>query len=112
MGYYLEVEGQTHGKANALAKEWDGRIESFPPSFDVLKQSNEVLVVVMDNGFFEAAGICFSSDEQEAFCNPSDSRPKKFLVLSIEKAIEAFSKYGSENSTKSLINFLHGYENL
>ena len=38
------------------------------------------LVCVVENGFFDAAGYCFSESEYKAFNQPTDYRPKTWLV--------------------------------
>ncbi len=44
-------------------------------------------VVLMDNGPFTAAGVCYSKRELEAFTDSSDSRPKKYYLVKIEKLL-------------------------
>lgn len=38
------------------------------------------LVCVVDNGYFQAAGYCYSQGEFNAFTEPSDHRPKTWLL--------------------------------
>ncbi len=87
MGYYIETESNSD-KANSIAKKWGGRIVSYPPPYESLDQAGEVLVVVVHNEFFEAAAICFSSDEQAALCDVSDKRLRMFVILPKEKAVD------------------------
>lgn len=42
---------------------------------------DEIPVVVLNNGLFEAAGIAFSPGELEEFSRPTDPRPKQFLLV-------------------------------
>jgi hypothetical protein len=92
MGYYLETDS-THGKAQAIADEWGGRVSPAPPSFERLQAAEDVLIVVLNNGMFEAAGICYDEGEYNEFCRKEDSRPKTFVVLSKKKTVEAFAKH-------------------
>jgi len=76
MGYYINETSKgealpASGKAMMLIKDGAKVVQ---PEF----QPN--LVCVVDNGFFEAAGYCHSESEFQAFNNPTDSRPKVWLV--------------------------------
>ena len=44
-------------------------------------------VVLMDNGPFTAAGVCYSKRELEAFTDSHDYRPKKYYLVEIEKLL-------------------------
>lgn len=79
MGFYIET-GTAKGKADALIAT-EKAIEVGP-----LKSISEcpdgmTLVVVMDNGLFEAAGVAFSDKEIGAFTGPGDNRPRRFLLM-------------------------------
>jgi hypothetical protein len=52
-----------------------------------------VPVVIVDNGLFEAAGICFSNDEWEAFTKPDDDRRKKYMLVPKAEIIKHNPKY-------------------
>jgi sugar lactone lactonase YvrE len=85
MGYYIETPlplakaiqlEELHG-----AEPYTGTFTDIPP--------DKVAVVVVQNGLFDAAGICFDVDEWAAFtADPNDDRPKDVLVLDKDKAIE------------------------
>jgi hypothetical protein len=47
--------------------------------------ANSMLVVVVDNGMFTAAGICFDEREFNDFTDESDDRPKRYFVVETEK---------------------------
>lgn len=47
-----------------------------------------VPVVVINNGFFEAAGIAFSEEEFKCFTGPNDYRPKTILFIPKTEAIK------------------------
>lgn len=85
MGYY--IEGPTHGKARFIRETYDGEIpfHLVPPS---QLPAGKALICVVDNGFFEAAGFCYDDGEYEAFRDPSDHRPKTWVVMDLEKAKE------------------------
>jgi hypothetical protein len=61
-------------------------VSSSPPQWD---ESKKVLpVCLVNNGLFTAAGIAFSKDELQAFCVPSDRRPKRWFTVETEKLLE------------------------
>ncbi|MCK5610162.1 hypothetical protein KAR91_50275 [Candidatus Pacearchaeota archaeon] len=47
------------------------------------KDSEGMIVVLLDNGPFTAAGIVFSDDELVAFTHHDDMRPKRFFVATV-----------------------------
>ena len=79
MGYYVETSN-FHGKSEEIAKKYDGEIVDKPVSFDEVP-SGKALIVVMNNGAFEAAGYAFNADEFAAFTSPNDLRPKKYALI-------------------------------
>jgi len=80
MGYY--VQGPTKGKGPELVSQHGAREISKPASFTDIP-AGMALVVVVDNGFFEAAGYAYSPAEFEVFVNPDadDKRPRKFYLM-------------------------------
>ena len=84
MGYY--IEGPAKGKAPCIKSEYDGEFISCPSSFDEVPE-DKALICVVDNGFFEAAGYCFSQGEFDAFTF-SDPRPKQWMLMDKLKAQE------------------------
>ncbi len=92
MGYYIETPEPLH-KALQLVLATDAETitkPTWPPPKD------KALVCVVENGIFDAAAICFSAHEFEAFNWPSDRRPKTWLIMDKSKAIElcpAVSKF-------------------
>jgi len=76
MGYYINQtsdgrELAPSGKARALLMDGAEVVDAkFQPN----------LICVVDNGFFDAAAYCYSEEEFEAFNDPSDHRPKVWLV--------------------------------
>ena len=47
-----------------------------------------VLVCLVNNGTFHAAGVCFNKAEFEAFRNPRDARPKVWFIARRSKVRE------------------------
>lgn len=79
MGYYLErSDGQPKGKADWLIAN-AGAVET---SFGhMIGTGQEIPVVVVDNGAFEAAAVAFSPAELAVFMDLRDSRTKRFLLV-------------------------------
>ena len=89
MGFY--IQGPATCKAQYIVSEYDGKIIPKPKSFEEV-DSKKALVCVVDNGFFEAAGHCFSPKEFIEFSRPDDQRKKTWLVMNKELA-EKLSGY-------------------
>lgn len=51
-----------------------------PP--DAHKFGKDLVVCLVDNGLFTAAGVCYSQRELEAFSDPSDGRMKFWFMVS------------------------------
>lgn len=82
MGYYINTPMQL-GKAEYLVDQHDAIVctqEQARACFNDSPPTRDV-VVVMNNGMFEAAGLAYDISEFEAFTDPEDSRPKTFLVF-------------------------------
>lgn len=81
MGYYINPP-------NGPKELWlmdNGRAVKGVPSFD--KTTGYLPVCLVNNGYFTAAGICYSNSELIAFNQPSDTRPKEWFLVPIEKLI-------------------------
>lgn len=86
MGFYIETKSyQAKGKAKYL-HEFEGATLLLDPKFP--ENSNTILICVVDNGPFEAAGICYNRQEFMDFNEPDDPRPKVWLTLPRQKVIE------------------------
>jgi hypothetical protein len=85
MGYY--IQGPAKCKTQYIVSEYDGKIIPTPESFGDIPQ-DKGLICVVNNGYFEAAGYCFSAREFEAFSSPTDNRPKTWLIMDRELAEE------------------------
>lgn len=83
MGMYINEnsKGQplpTIGKANALLE--DGAKET-------TAEFQENLICVVSNEYFDAASYIYSEKEFEAFTQPGDHRPKRWLIYSKAKEL-------------------------
>ena len=85
MGYY--IQGPATGKAQFIVTEYDGVIIPEPKSFDSIA-NDQALVSVVGNGAWEAAAYCYNAKEFEGFADPSDLRPKIWLVMDKDLAEE------------------------
>lgn len=74
MGYYINPKGES--KEDFLIRE--GQPVMVPA---IPEDGENVLVCVIDNGYFTAAGVCYSAEEMHAFADPSDTRPKRWFVV-------------------------------
>ena len=85
MGYYIQTP-TVKGKANYLIENHGAKPIVQPQKFDVKK--DKALIVIADNGPFEAAGFVFDEEEFLAFTEPGDPRRKNFLLMDLKKAKE------------------------
>jgi hypothetical protein len=83
MGYYIDTPLPTR-KAEQLISLHDATKVN-PSQHDF--NSDKALICVVENGSFDAAGIAFSENERDTFMYP-DGRPKTWLSISKEKAIQ------------------------
>ncbi len=83
MGYYIETD-KSINKAAWLLKNANASYWGDPPKVP----AGKVPICVVDNGFFEAAAICFNEQEYKEFNSPYDGRPKKWLLIDISEAIK------------------------
>lgn len=89
MGIYLETS-EPLDKAAQLAARWGGEVLETPPPFAKLQAAGKVVIAVVRNEDFEAAGICYNECEYGRFTEWDDMRPCLFVVLLKERAFEAF----------------------
>jgi hypothetical protein len=90
MGYYIEVESNKN-KAEIIAANYDGMVIPKVTSYEKIPK-DKGLIIVVDNGMFEAAAFIYNEYEFAAFTHPSDERPRKFVLLDRERA-ETLSRY-------------------
>lgn len=88
MGYYIEVPGQLHGKAEAIADIHGGKFVDYETAKVHVEDPETAVIVVLDNGPFEAAGYAYNMNEFKAFTDPLDQRKKSFLLLPRKKVQE------------------------
>lgn len=80
MGYYIQTDG-VKNKAAYIVQHHDGQqLLEAPDSFEDIPEG-KALIVVVDNRVFEAAGLCYSQGEFEAFTDPRDTRNKQYVLL-------------------------------
>lgn len=75
MGYYVEVP-EPKGKAQQLVDSYGAEIlKRMPARFEDVPEG-KALICVVDNGPFEAAGLCCSAEEFESFDAPDEAGPE------------------------------------
>jgi len=83
MGAYINP--QTETKEQFLTRE--GKLlKQIPAWKDVPDKMLPICLV--DNGMFTAGAVLFSEQELKSFTLPSDSRPKMFYMVPVEKLKE------------------------
>lgn len=81
MGYYIETDSP-HNKTEYIIENYGGRLVSYKEAlFTMQSKKSHAVIVVVNNGIFEAAAFAFSDAEFEAFTEKNDTRPKKFVVI-------------------------------
>lgn len=79
MGYYIQTPSN-HGKGDWLVEKYDAVPVSINEALRDVDDHD--IVVVMDNGPFEAAGYAYNQRELLGFVsNPMDKRPKQCYRL-------------------------------
>jgi hypothetical protein len=76
MGYYIEAPTD-HGKADYLVTAYGAEMLPFAPTWD----EHSAIICVVNNGFFEAAALCYSATELADFNNAADRRHKTWLRM-------------------------------
>lgn len=80
MGYYIQTTS-THDKARYIVQNHGGELlERAPKNYSSIPPG-KALIVVLDNGPFEAAGFCCDAREFEAFTYPGDARHKQYVLM-------------------------------
>jgi hypothetical protein len=79
MGFYINT-GAPKDKAAYLVKFHQGRRLFSPPAKFSDIPEDKALIVVLDNGPFEAAGYCCDEDEFHCFTGP-DARPRQYVLI-------------------------------
>lgn len=87
MGYY--IQGPALRKAHYIHDKYGASYITQEEAKRIIqREPDRAIICVVDNGPFEAAGYCFNMREFEAFSDPSDNRPKQWLVMSKKKVHE------------------------
>jgi len=86
MGYYLEVPERNNKRAQ-LIKLHGAEDAGFPPANLAQVPKGKMLICVVENGVFDAAGIAYSDEELKRFKAP-DSRPKTWLLIDTEEVVK------------------------
>lgn len=85
MGFYINPNnGQ---KKEEWLRENALFLKGNVPEWEV-QAKDQILVCLVNNGPFTAAGICYNKREYDAFAQRSDTRPKLWFVVRKEKIIE------------------------
>jgi hypothetical protein len=85
MGFYLQTGGFDFGKAQYIEKAWQGVRIPQPASFDEVP-ADKALICVVENPRFEAAAFAYDEHEFAGFGQPTDDRPKTWLLMDRQKA--------------------------
>lgn len=86
MGFYLEVQ-ENQNKAGQLIKLGAVNI-GLPPKRLADIPKGKILVCVVQNGLFDAAGICYSEAELEEFKETRTGRRRTWLTMDAQKVAE------------------------
>ncbi len=89
MGYYIET-GSRSDKSRWLVKNHQAEILQDLAAARLAQSAGKGVVVVLDNGMFEAAGFAFSPEELDALgvITPGDIRRRTFVAMDLAKAKE------------------------
>lgn len=97
MGYYINPPDlRHHGKGEWLIENYDAVEINTEKALRVVESQDTStgVICIVDNGAFEAAAFCFNRDEFDAFTQPNDNRPKRWLSMDLSLA-EELSGYAS-----------------
>jgi hypothetical protein len=79
MGFY--VAGPARGKAQFIVENIQGKILKECPKTYADIPEGQALIVIVDNGSFEAAGFCYSEAEFKVFTDPFESRRRQYILI-------------------------------
>lgn len=86
MGFYIETP-ENHNKAFQLVDLYGASITVCPASIADIPEG-KTLICVVKNSAFDAAGIIYNEKELHVCSNPTDLRPKFWLLMDTEKVIK------------------------
>ena len=87
MGYYIEVP-ENLNKASQLIRLHDAQDIGLPPDHFTDIPKGKVLVCVVQNGLFDAAGIIWCERELQDFKETRTNRPRTWLVMDLDKVCQ------------------------
>jgi hypothetical protein len=100
MGYYIET-GTNTNKAQIICDTHNGQRIRQPKLWSDIP-ADEALIVIVNNGMFEAAGFAYDEREFEAFTYTVDYRHKEFVLIDRELA-EKLTRFGKKYAAKHKI---------
>jgi len=80
MGWYIQCP-ESKNKAKQLVDLYQAELVSKQEAENAIDDPTKGIVVVLDNGPFEAAGFAYDSKEFAAFTISRDTRTKWFLIM-------------------------------
>ena len=86
MGFY--IQGPARGKVDYLVKNENAAIIEAHVARELVDDTESAVVVVVDNGPFEAAGFAFNVGELNRFLDSRDYRPKTILSMDRARVLE------------------------
>jgi len=87
MGYYIQTSG-THGKAQEIAKKFNGQVVDELDAGMAMMDRDKAVIVVVDNGPFEAAAFAYNDEEFKEFTRLDDPRPRQYVIIDRQVAKE------------------------
>lgn len=95
MGIYIETP-LPRKKAEQIVNIYHGTtiLAHQPEQFAVPK--DKMLICVVNNGIFDAAGLVYNEREFRGFTVPADGRPKTWLLMDRKTALDAVGKTEDE----------------
>lgn len=84
MGYYIQTPKNTN-KVTQICQIYDAIQIDRPKNYSDIPDDMG-LIVIVDNGIFEAAGFIFSEREFNDFLSPRDNRYKWYVLMDRKKA--------------------------
>jgi hypothetical protein len=80
MGSYITTPNNK-GKTEFITSVYNGVQIPLPPNSFLDIPEGKALIVVVDNGHFEAAGYAYSEGEFRVFTDPNEKRPRDYILI-------------------------------
>jgi len=74
------------GKAKTIFETCHGQFLQHPPKTMSEIPAGKALICIVNNGPFEAAAWCCDAGELVCFADPSDRRPKTWILIPLDMA--------------------------